>query len=93
MQQWHPDRWTRTPSLLGEAKRKFQQNQEAYSGKVYIKNWVGFLFESIISYYFIILKMLVSIASLLFTVFALIGGCSVIRPEKTKTVRRWPVRS
>ncbi|XVE92048.1 hypothetical protein REPUB_Repub01dG0063700 [Reevesia pubescens] len=29
--QWHPDRWTRTPSLLGEAKRKFQQIQEAYS--------------------------------------------------------------
>ena len=32
VQQWHPDRWTRTPSLLGEAKRKFQQIQEAYSG-------------------------------------------------------------
>ncbi|KDP38045.1 hypothetical protein JCGZ_04688 [Jatropha curcas] len=29
--QWHPDRWTRTPSLLCEAKRKFQQIQEAYS--------------------------------------------------------------
>lgn len=29
--KWHPDRWTRTPSLLGEAKRKFQQIQEAYS--------------------------------------------------------------
>ncbi|OMO88083.1 hypothetical protein COLO4_20479 [Corchorus olitorius] len=29
--QWHPDKWTRTPSLLGEAKRKFQQIQEAYS--------------------------------------------------------------
>ncbi|KAJ7943016.1 chaperone protein DnaJ [Quillaja saponaria] len=29
--QWHPDRWTRNPSLLGEAKRKFQQIQEAYS--------------------------------------------------------------
>ncbi|XVE74711.1 hypothetical protein DITRI_Ditri12bG0039400 [Diplodiscus trichospermus] len=29
--QWHPDRWTRTPSLLGEAKCKFQQIQEAYS--------------------------------------------------------------
>jgi hypothetical protein len=32
VQQWHPDRWARTPSLLGEAKRKFQQIQEAYSG-------------------------------------------------------------
>lgn len=32
LQQWHPDKWTRTPSLLGEAKRKFQQIQEAYSG-------------------------------------------------------------
>ncbi|KAJ4843394.1 hypothetical protein Tsubulata_013298 [Turnera subulata] len=29
--QWHPDRWTKTPSLLGNAKRKFQQIQEAYS--------------------------------------------------------------
>lgn len=29
--QWHPDKWTRCPSLLGEAKRKFQQIQEAYS--------------------------------------------------------------
>lgn len=31
LQQWHPDKWTRNPSLLGEAKRKFQQIQEAYS--------------------------------------------------------------
>ncbi|CAK9157558.1 unnamed protein product [Ilex paraguariensis] len=29
--QLHPDKWTRTPSLLGKAKRKFQQIQEAYS--------------------------------------------------------------
>lgn len=29
--QWHPDRWTKTPSLLGEAKGRFQQIQEAYS--------------------------------------------------------------
>ncbi|KAJ8570238.1 hypothetical protein K7X08_006815 [Anisodus acutangulus] len=29
--QCHPDKWTRTPSLLGEAKRKFQEIQEAYS--------------------------------------------------------------
>ncbi|XP_052733997.1 uncharacterized protein LOC108342647 isoform X3 [Vigna angularis] len=29
--QWHPDRWTKMPSLLGEAKHKFQQIQEAYS--------------------------------------------------------------
>lgn len=29
--QWHPDKWTRNPSLLGEAKRKFQQIHEAYS--------------------------------------------------------------
>lgn len=29
--QWHPDRWIKTPSLLGEAKRRFQQIQEAYS--------------------------------------------------------------
>ncbi|KAL8142044.1 hypothetical protein V2J09_015076 [Rumex salicifolius] len=29
--QWHPDRWASTPSLLGEANRKFQKIQEAYS--------------------------------------------------------------
>ncbi|KAL0326906.1 UNVERIFIED_CONTAM: DnaJsubfamily B member 8 [Sesamum angustifolium] len=29
--RWHPDKWTRSPSLLGEAKQKFQQVQEAYS--------------------------------------------------------------
>ncbi|KAL2558924.1 chaperone protein DnaJ-like [Forsythia ovata] len=30
--QWHPDKWNRAPSLQGEeAKRKFQQIQEAYS--------------------------------------------------------------
>lgn len=34
MQQWHPDKWTRNPSLLGEANRKFQQIQEAYSGNL-----------------------------------------------------------
>ncbi|KAK4765136.1 hypothetical protein SAY86_026226 [Trapa natans] len=28
--QWHPDRWTKTPSLLGEAKRNFQKIHEAY---------------------------------------------------------------
>ncbi|KAK7397132.1 hypothetical protein VNO78_18299 [Psophocarpus tetragonolobus] len=29
--RWHPDRWTRNPSTAGEAKRRFQQIQEAYS--------------------------------------------------------------
>lgn len=29
--KWHPDKWTKSPSLLGEAKRKFQKIQEAYS--------------------------------------------------------------
>eukprot|EP00268_Persea_americana_P027917 TRINITY_DN27160_c0_g1_i3.p1 TRINITY_DN27160_c0_g1~~TRINITY_DN27160_c0_g1_i3.p1 ORF type:complete len:178 (+),score=34.33 TRINITY_DN27160_c0_g1_i3:247-780(+) len=28
--QWHPDKWTRKPLLAEEAKRKFQQIQEAY---------------------------------------------------------------
>ena len=53
VQQWHPDRWTRTPSLLGEAKRKFQQIQEAYSGNFFphrfismqsLRNWAKFCF-------------------------------------------------
>ncbi|KAM7275188.1 hypothetical protein ACFE04_017054 [Oxalis oulophora] len=29
--EWHPDRMTKTPSLLGKANGKFQQIQEAYS--------------------------------------------------------------
>ncbi|KAD4983087.1 hypothetical protein E3N88_19758 [Mikania micrantha] len=29
--QWHPDKWMKNPSLLGKAKSKFQQIQEAYS--------------------------------------------------------------
>lgn len=29
--QWHPDKWAKNPSLLGEAKCKFQKIQEAYS--------------------------------------------------------------
>ncbi|RWR94233.1 dnaJ subfamily B member 3 isoform X1 [Cinnamomum micranthum f. kanehirae] len=29
--KWHPDRWTRDPTVVGEAKRRFQQIQEAYS--------------------------------------------------------------
>lgn len=29
--KWHPDRWSRNASLVGEAKRTFQKIQEAYS--------------------------------------------------------------
>ncbi|PIN21859.1 hypothetical protein CDL12_05428 [Handroanthus impetiginosus] len=29
--KWHPDRWARNPSAAGEAKRRFQKIQEAYS--------------------------------------------------------------
>lgn len=29
--QWHPDKWANNPTMLGEAKRKFQKIQEAYS--------------------------------------------------------------
>ncbi|VVA94876.1 unnamed protein product [Arabis nemorensis] len=29
--RWHPDRWTKDPSCSGEAKRRFQLIQEAYS--------------------------------------------------------------
>ncbi|XP_057542716.1 uncharacterized protein LOC130821100 isoform X1 [Amaranthus tricolor] len=28
---WHPDKWSNNPVMLGEAKRKFQKIQEAYS--------------------------------------------------------------
>lgn len=29
--KWHPDRWATNPSVAAEAKRRFQQIQEAYS--------------------------------------------------------------
>ncbi|GAB4855633.1 hypothetical protein Ancab_024254 [Ancistrocladus abbreviatus] len=29
--KWHPDRWATNPGVAGEAKRRFQQIQEAYS--------------------------------------------------------------
>ncbi|GAA0174686.1 hypothetical protein LIER_28022 [Lithospermum erythrorhizon] len=29
--KWHPDKWKKSPMMLNEAKRKFQQIQEAYS--------------------------------------------------------------
>ncbi|EOA35831.1 hypothetical protein CARUB_v10021072mg [Capsella rubella] len=29
--KWHPDRYVRNPGVAGEAKRRFQQIQEAYS--------------------------------------------------------------
>ncbi|KAJ6414075.1 hypothetical protein OIU84_006817 [Salix udensis] len=29
--KWHPDKWARNPAVAGEAKRRFQQIQEAYS--------------------------------------------------------------
>ncbi|ESW35330.1 hypothetical protein PHAVU_001G226300 [Phaseolus vulgaris] len=29
--RWHPDKWARNPATAGEAKRRFQQIQEAYS--------------------------------------------------------------
>lgn len=32
VQRWHPDKWTKNPQVAGEAKRRFQQIQEAYSG-------------------------------------------------------------
>ncbi|GMI72023.1 hypothetical protein like AT1G56300 [Hibiscus trionum] len=29
--KWHPDRWMKNPKVSGEAKKRFQQIQEAYS--------------------------------------------------------------
>ncbi|PON48907.1 Terminal organelle assembly protein [Trema orientale] len=48
--KWHPDRWMKDPKVAGEAKRRFQRIQEAYSvlsdkGKrtVYDAGLLGFL--------------------------------------------------
>lgn len=32
LKKWHPDRWVKDQKIAGEAKRQFQQIQEAYSG-------------------------------------------------------------
>nr|XP_019710261.1 uncharacterized protein LOC105057429 isoform X2 [Elaeis guineensis] len=29
--KWHPDRWAKDPAAMGEAKRRFQRIQQAYS--------------------------------------------------------------
>lgn len=29
--KWHPDKWTKDPSVAGEVKQRFQRIQEAYS--------------------------------------------------------------
>ncbi|GAB4829995.1 hypothetical protein Ancab_019639 [Ancistrocladus abbreviatus] len=34
MKKWHPDRWMKDPIVAGEAKRRFQQIQEAYPGQI-----------------------------------------------------------
>ena len=34
VKKWHPDRWAQSPAVAGEAKRRFQQIQEAYSGTI-----------------------------------------------------------
>jgi len=36
--RWHPDKWALNPATAGEAKRRFQQIQEAYSG--YLANCI-----------------------------------------------------
>ncbi|XP_021889219.1 dnaJ homolog subfamily B member 7-like isoform X7 [Carica papaya] len=53
--KWHPDRWTtKDPTVSGEAKRKFQQIQEAYSvlsdnrkRRVYDSGLIGFLEDDV----------------------------------------------
>ena len=37
MKKWHPDRWMKDQKIAGEAKRRFQQIQEAYSGIFFLK--------------------------------------------------------
>ena len=37
LKKWHPDRWMKDPKFAGEAKRRFQQIQEAYSGIFFLK--------------------------------------------------------
>lgn len=48
IQKWHPDRWTRNPAVAGEAKRRFQHIQEAYSGKQKKKRENNFLWNNCI---------------------------------------------
>lgn len=34
LKKWHPDRYAKNPGVAGEAERRFQQIQEAYSGRI-----------------------------------------------------------
>lgn len=50
--KWHPDRSAKNPGVAGEAKRRFQQIQEAYSGKVIETCILTPLISSFICYFF-----------------------------------------
>ena len=50
--KWHPDRSAKNPGVAGEAKRRFQQIQEAYSGKVIETCILTPLNSSFICYFF-----------------------------------------
>lgn len=52
MKKWHPDRSAKNPGVAGEAKRRFQQIQEAYSGKVIETCILTPLNSSFICYFF-----------------------------------------
>lgn len=52
MKKWHPDRSAKNPGVAGEAKRRFQQIQEAYSGNVIETCILTPLNSSFICYFF-----------------------------------------
>lgn len=81
VQQWHPDRWTRNPSLSGEAKRRFQQIQEAYEGKLFVSPL--FFFFSVFPIAFKSMKGGVFTA----LCFFLLWWNSVVGPEEEDVVR------
>ncbi|CAN1354980.1 Chaperone protein DnaJ [Linum perenne] len=44
--RWHPDKWSRNPGLAAaDAKRRFQQIQEAYSGEFWFHLCLSFKFQ------------------------------------------------
>lgn len=40
LKKWHPDKFVKNPSVAGEAKLRFQQIQEAYSGSFVLLSFI-----------------------------------------------------
>lgn len=88
--RWHPDRWTKDPFRSGEAKQRFQQIQEAYSGT----DLFGLFFEVFCLFVCLLSNSPTLLSENVFVMFSVVGW------RETKFVwcrnlwfwRRWGIR-